>query len=33
AVTAAFGTVYPDIDLDVYTDGKPDDDELDDDDD
>ena len=32
AVTTAFGAVYPDIDLDVYTDGKPDDDELADDD-
>ena len=29
---ARFGTVYPDIDFDVYTDGKPDLDELADDD-
>lgn len=32
AFEAAFGTVYPDIDFDVYTDGKPDTDELADDD-
>jgi len=32
AFETAFGAVYPDIDLDVYTDGKPDDDELADDD-
>lgn len=32
AFEAAFGVVYPDIDFDVYTDGKPDTDELADDD-
>lgn len=32
AFEAAFGEVYPDLDFDVYTDGKPDDDELADDD-
>jgi hypothetical protein len=32
AFEAAFGVVYPDLDFDVYTDGKPDTDELADDD-
>ncbi len=33
AFEAAFGDVYPDIDFDVYTEGKPDEDELAEDDD